>query len=90
MTSESITTHYTFKREKKRGRERKEKEMHQFTYEEIILLLFTIDTKIKEIDQLINDLKKVESEKPDEFYAIKYWQNEQKSLMRLVNKIKSL
>lgn len=64
--------------------------MLQLTHEEIILLLFTIDTKIKEIDQLINDLKEAKYEKAKTVDAIEYWLNEQKALTRLENKIKSL
>lgn len=64
--------------------------MNQFTTEEIVLLLFTINSKIEEIDHMIKDLKDVNNEGTNITESIQYWQNEQKSLMRLQNKIKSL
>lgn len=64
--------------------------MNQFTTDEIVLMLFTIDSKIKDIDHLINDLKELESKDTEIIDSIKYWQREQNTLMRIQNKIKSL
>lgn len=64
--------------------------MNQFTTDEIVLMLFTIDSKIKDIDHLINDLKELESKDTAIIDSIKYWQREQNTLTRIQNKIKSL
>lgn len=64
--------------------------MNQFTTEEIVLILFAINSKIEKLDHTIENLKELENKGANIIESIQYWQNEKKSLIRIQDKIKTL